>query len=180
MNMEYQRDTTGDTIIPTWVTDTFSADLLRSIPKKVYGNIIDSGRDLTVPGKYGKLEWNFQEHAGTLIYTGDEGDFIQLYWEGHPDSGITNVSGTDERFHDIRTNLQFFVSVENVIYAEVRKMQEELGNFPVIKATGLRQGQVSGADGQEITFTSGEEFPEWTEEDKARLDEVLKRYYPES
>lgn len=110
--------------VPFSPKDDLSAQLLKSIPRKVAAWLDNLDEDLSVPGDFGQLRWNFGTENGTIIY-GEGEDSIQIWWTGAV-VDPSEVVGSDKRFENIVDNLDFFVEVEKLIYGELEKLQEKL------------------------------------------------------
>lgn len=108
--------------------DSLSEELLRSIPKKVY-LWLDELPEVTdrEVGQHGNLKWDFSSETGTIQYGDPDCDddlYIQIWWEGEP-IDPENIRTSSENLENISHNMDFFVKVEESIYAELESLQTE-------------------------------------------------------
>lgn len=110
-----------------------SAELLRSIPRKVNAWLENLKQPIMGPGEIGPLKWNFTSEGGSIIYDDVDGmeSFAQIMWVGPLDK-IEHVYGSDERFEDLTQDLAFFTALEKNIYDELEKLQRQLTRLPSI------------------------------------------------
>jgi hypothetical protein len=104
-----------------------SKQLFASIPKKAFTWLESLGEDLSVPGGYGRLNWEFAPEGGRLQLdqTEYEAPPIIIEWEGEP-ANITKIAGSDPRFAFIDLNLKWFADIEQKIYDEIEALQEQI------------------------------------------------------
>lgn len=102
--------------------DAISANLLKSIPRKIFHWLIRIGDDPLEGGKFESLTWNFSETGGSLVFDSAPSR-ITISWFGNVDD-ITDIRGSDKRFCDITNNLEWFVGLENSIYVQLEKLEK--------------------------------------------------------
>lgn len=106
--------------------ESFSAGLLRSIPKKVHEWLLRLGVRDDVAGEAHGVRWNFSVDGGTIIYGSDgDSDFIQIWWESIP-STAAFICCTDERCLNLKHNLPWFVTVEQNIYGALQTLEDSM------------------------------------------------------
>jgi len=104
--------------------DTVSEELLKSIPKKVHFWLQGLLAEMTEPGGYGMLRWNFTDEVSTIAYGESDDSVFQLWWEGDSHNPI-GLCGNDKRFESIIDNMDFFTLLEENIYSELESLEEE-------------------------------------------------------
>jgi hypothetical protein len=103
----------------------FSAELLRSIPKKVTTWLLNLGKNIDEPlilGTYGTIKVNITPEGGVISVMHRLLD-IDIMWNGSP-FGPSDLCGTVPNFENLEVNLPFFTLLEEVIYHELQELQD--------------------------------------------------------
>ena len=105
--------------------DTVSAELLKSIPKKVYHWLEGILPEMTEPGEFQELKWNLTEDQNTLIF-GEEDtlEYCVIWWEGSADEPM-NLCTSSPLLESVIDNLDFFTQLEENIYSTLESFEEE-------------------------------------------------------
>lgn len=96
--------------------------LLASIPKKLVAWLNFLAVDITKPGRYGHLTWDFGNLDDMSITLHGE-YFFEITDIKHTPSG---TECSDPRVINIEQNLNWFVQLEHDIYQEMSKLEAEL------------------------------------------------------
>lgn len=97
--------------------DELSFSLLKSIPRKAFHWLNRLEQDLAEPGSYNCLSWKFSVDCGKLSYA-DEDTSFSMSWSGNVDD-LEHVQMSDDRACDIGSNLDWFTTIEKLIYDEL-------------------------------------------------------------
>lgn len=117
---------TFETTIVYYAQDDLSKTLAASIPKKVNAWLANIGMQVHGGGQFGRLRWNFDLEAGTILFGQDgEADFFQLWYQGDP-LNAKDVCTIDSRFENLSHDLEYMTLIEKNIYGELEKLQKEL------------------------------------------------------
>lgn len=102
-----------------------SQQLASSIPRKVYSWLESLGEDLSRPGCFGWLDWDFSIESGKLTLDRSfwEEESLVLTWEGDALNAI-NIACSDSRIEDVGLNLEWFTELEEQIYNELQIYNE--------------------------------------------------------
>lgn len=104
--------------------DPVSEELLKSIPKKVYNWLDGLGEDLTCPGSYQTLSWEFNVDDTSHISVDVDGDAITLWWEGDAHN-TSSLCSNSRKLEDIPNNIEFFTQLEEEFYSTLESFEEE-------------------------------------------------------
>ena len=113
------------------VEDSFSEEMLKSIPKKIF-SWLDNAGQLEMEGSTAELvgqvvSWEFQgdEIGGSLSWENvDTGEAFKMWWEGNP-LEATQILVSDHKFTNISKNLEVFTHLEEQIYTTIEHFVNE-------------------------------------------------------
>jgi|SRR5579859_408577 len=127
---------------PFYPKDDFSKQLLLSIPSKVSKWLELLNQDTT--GEYGELAWNYTPEGGTIIFANESNErFVQIWWDYQ--DGVVTICGSDERFEDISSHLEFFTAVEFSIYDELESLHHAINDKTIYVPTHVRADEAKSA-----------------------------------
>jgi hypothetical protein len=116
-----------------------SRSLLSSIPKKIFLWLENLQQDQTRPFTHGPFVYMNAGDHGLLSHIGGD-EIIQIAWTGEAPN-IETVCASDRRFEEIEFNLEWFTTVENRIYNEMERFEQEISaqdaSFPKISKQQL-------------------------------------------
>ena len=113
------------------VEDSFSEEMLKSIPKKIFTWLDNTGQ-LEMEGSTSELvgqivTWEFQgdENGGSLSWENiDTGEAFKMWWEGNP-IDATHILVSDRKLTNISKNLEAFTHLEEQIYTTIEHFVNE-------------------------------------------------------
>lgn len=103
------------------------AALLASVPRKVVIWLDRLAVDLSVPGNFNRLSWDFSDpNDGWLTLSPEQSDreheSTTIRYTGDP-TAPTSAVGNDPRFAAIELNLEFFTAFEARVYSELQFLE---------------------------------------------------------
>jgi hypothetical protein len=104
-------------------TDTFTIELLATIPKKVALYLAQMKILASKEFKSRDLSWKIEKHAGWIQHDG-RFDTFRLSWTG-PSIAAEDIRCSDARVMEEPLNLDFFISIERLIYDELERLLED-------------------------------------------------------